>query len=362
MFVADLHNDVLQRAILGENISKQTHNGHSDLVRLYESCIDLEVFVVWISNKTSKEGPFKIANRFYDKIESLEKENSSFTIIKNLDDIYQAKDQNILAAAIAIEGGESLENNIKKLEHFIKRGLFYLSPTWNNSLDWVSSSYDETFNKTKIKQIGLNKFGEEVINLCNENGVIIDVSHIGEKSFWDISKFCKKPFIASHSSVNKLCPHFRNLKDDQIISIKDSKGLIGLNPYPFFIDPDFKYREKIYRKKISNKINEIEIKEDNSNARWIKKQHLLQKELKKIAPSLDTFIDHIEYIVKLAGIDYVAIGSDYDGLDCLPKEMTDCKDHYRIIDCLENRGFSSYEIEKIMGKNILRVIEDVKNS
>ena len=123
----------------------------------------------------------------------------------------------------------------------------------------------------------------------------------------------------------------------------------------------FEAKEKKFRKKISHKIEKITYKEENITARWINKQHLLQKELRSIAPSIDIFIDHIEYIIKLAGIDYVAIGCDYDGLDCLPKEMTDCRDHIKIINSLEQRGYSERDIEKIMGLNLLRVVEAVKN-
>ena len=105
----------------------------------------------------------------------------------------------------------------------------------------------------------------------------------------------------------------------------------------------------------------IIINEENSLTRWISKQHLLQKELQSIAPSIEIFVNHIEYIIKLAGIDYVAVGSDYDGLDCLPKEMTDCSDHIKILESLEKRGYSERDIEKVMGLNLLRVIEAVKN-
>ena len=98
--------------------------------------------------------------------------------------------------------------------------------------------------KSKLKTYGLNKFGLEVIKTCEENKVLIDVSHIGERSFWDIVEYSTKPFIASHSSIHKICSHFRNLKDDQLLAIKDKKGLVGLNPYPFFIDPPLKKRKK----------------------------------------------------------------------------------------------------------------------
>jgi membrane dipeptidase len=140
-----------------------------------------------------------------------------------------------------------LENKIENLEYFIDKGLFYFGPTWNHSLDWVSSGYGETTKLSSLKTVGLNKFGVEVINLCQENKILVDMSHIGEKSFWDIIAITKKPIIASHSSVYKLCPHFRNLKDDQIVAIKNTNGFIGLNPYPFFIDPTFKTREQKVR-------------------------------------------------------------------------------------------------------------------
>ena len=117
----------------------------------------------------------------------------------------------------------------------------------------------------------------------------------------------------------------------------------------------------IIRKKLSDQIKQITLKEKDTNVRWIKKQHLLQKELQFITPSIDIFIDHIEYIIKLAGIDSVAIGSDYDGLDCLPKELIDCCDHIKIAELLEQRGYSENDIEKVMGLNLLRVVEVVKN-
>ena len=216
------------------------------------------------------------------------------------------------------------------LYHFIDRGLFYFGPTWNHSLDWVSSNYDEKYNNlSNLKTIGLNDFGKEVINICQDNNVLVDVSHIGEKSFWDIASVSTKPFIASHSSVYNLCPHFRNLHDDQIQAIKNKKGLIGLNPYPFFIDPTFKKRESKTRNEYLEKIKSIEIQYSNKTSQWIAKQHFFQKNYHIYAQSIEIFVDHMEYIINLIGIDYVGVGSDYDGLDCLPKGWNDCLDHIK---------------------------------
>ena len=358
MFVADLHNDLVQRIMEGEDVTKITSHGHTDIPRLKESCINLQILIVWVSSKAKNPNFFNKANRMFDELEKLSN-IENVKIPRSIKDIIEGINNNELLLPISMEGGEALENNLENLYHFINRGLLYFGPTWNHSLDWVSSNYDEKYNKTNLKTIGLNDFGKEVVNICQENKVLIDVSHIGEKSFWDIENISQKPFIASHSSVYKICPHFRNLHDDQIIAIKNKKGLIGINPYPFFIDPTFKKRESKTRNEYKEKIKSIEIQHSNRSSQWLAKQHFFQKKLSSICPELDLFIDHMEYIIKLIGIDYVGVGSDYDGLDCLPKGWNDCLDHIKIAEKLESRGYNQEEIEKLMGNNFLRVLEEI---
>ncbi len=358
MFVADLHNDLVQRIMEGEDVTKITSHGHTDIPRLKESCINLQILIIWVSSKAKNPNFFNKANRMFDELEKLSN-IENVKIPRSIKDIIEGINNNELLLPISMEGGEALENNLDNLYHFINRGLLYFGPTWNHSLDWVSSNYDEKYNKTNLKTIGLNDFGKEVVNICQENKILIDVSHIGEKSFWDIENISQKPFIASHSSVYKICPHFRNLHDDQIIAIKNKKGLIGINPYPFFIDPTFKKRESKTRNEYKEKIKSIEIQHSNRSSQWLAKQHFFQKKLSSICPELDLFIDHMEYIIKLIGIDYVGVGSDYDGLDCLPKGWNDCLDHIKIAEKLESRGYNQEEIEKLMGNNFLRVLEEI---
>ncbi len=358
MFVADLHNDLVQRMMIGEDVIKNTSSGHTDIERLKLSSIDLEVMIVWATEKEPSISYFEFASKMYEKLKALENVHGVSVPI-TLDEIKSAKKNNKLSLPIAMEGGEALENKIENLEYFIEKGLFYFGPTWNHSLDWVSSGYGETHKKSTLKNFGLNKFGTHVIRLCQDNKVLVDVSHIGEKSFWDIMSISNKPIIASHSSVHKLCPHFRNLKDDQIESIKKTNGFIGLNPYPFFIDPTFKIREEKIRKTFRQQLSELADKQETTAGKWIAKQHFLQQKLASVCPGMNVFIDHIEYIIKMIGIDYVGIGSDYDGLDCLPKGWNDCMDHMLITEELDKRGYSVEEIEKVMGKNILRVLEEV---
>ena len=358
MFVADLHNDLVQRIMEGEDVTKIKSHGHTDIPRLKESCINLQILIIWVSSKAKNPNFFNKANRMFDELEKLSN-IENVKIPRSIKDIIEGINNNELLLPISMEGGEALENNLENLYHFINRGLLYFGPTWNHSLDWVSSNYDEKYNKTNLKTIGLNDFGKEVVNICQENKVLIDVSHIGEKSFWDIENISQKPFIASHSSVYKICPHFRNLHDDQIIAIKNKKGLIGINPYPFFIDPTFKKRESKTRNEYKEKIKSIEIQHSNRSSQWLAKQHFFQKKLSSICPEIDLFIDHMEYIIKLIGIDYVGVGSDYDGLDCLPKGWNDCLDHIKIAEKLESRGYNQEEIEKLMGNNFLRVLEEI---
>ena len=189
----------------------------------------------------------------------------------------------------------------------------YFGPTWNHSLDWVSSGKDEFENNDKIKTKGLSKFGKEVIHVCNENNVIIDVSHIGEKSFWDISSISKKPFIASHSSVYNLCPHFRNLKDEQLYAIGKNGGVVFINFYPGYIDSTYlkkaeliNYNYEYERKLLAEKFD------STSNAYWYAESKLLKYEKSKIVPSINDVIKHIKYISDLIGVDHVGIGADYD--------------------------------------------------
>ena len=182
MFVADLHNDLVQRIMEGEDVSTLTPHGHTDIPRLIQSSINLQILIIWVSSKATNPKFFDKANRMYDELIKLASV-SNILIPKNLSEIINAIKKNTLLIPISMEGGEAIENNIDNLYHFIDRGLLYFGPTWNHSLDWVSSNYDEVYNLSKLKTVGLNNFGKEVIKICQENKVLVDVSHIGEKSF-----------------------------------------------------------------------------------------------------------------------------------------------------------------------------------
>jgi len=233
--------------------------------------------------------------------------------------------------------------------------------TWNNSTHWATSAKDEDDPSQNLKRKGLSKLGKQIIRKMNELGMMVDVSHVGEKTFWDVIKTSKKPVIASHSSVWTLCKNRRNLKDDQIRAIAKSGGIVCINFAPFFIDSTFAEKEKAMR--VDNKVQIDSIDtffksddhmKDSATSEFLKIKYL------KIRPPLQKLIDHFDYIVKLVGTDYVGIGSDFDGIGVTPFEMDDVSFLPNITRELVKRGYSDTDVMKILGQNFLRVLKEIE--
>jgi membrane dipeptidase len=235
----------------------------------------------------------------------------------------------------------------------------YLGVTWNNSNDWATSAKDETERSDSLEFLGLSNFGRSVVNRCNELGVMIDVSHAGEKTFWDIINTTQKPIIASHSSVYNICPHFRNLKDEQILAIKKNRGVIFVNFYPGYIDSTFSKKASKIKKLFKKQLDSLAIIHDpDSDIYWYKENQIMNKSLQEISPKLDAVIDHIDYIVNLIGVEHVGIGADWDGVEILPKGIEDISKIPVLTEALFNRGYSNSEVRKILGENFKRVFKE----
>jgi len=359
--VADTHNDVLLRAMEGEDISVETRVGHSDLVRLKKGGVDIQVFAVWVDPIAFEKKPFKRAKDMIDTLYSIARRNSDkIAVVRNSAEIEKAIAEGKICAVIGVEGGHAIENSIEKLEELYKLGVRYLGLTWNNSTDWASSAFDETTNPDKVKITGLSEFGKKVVEKMNELGMIVDVSHLGEKAFWDVIKVTKKPIIASHSSVYKLCPHYRNLKDEQIKAIAQTGGVVFVNFYAEYIDSTFNTKRKKLEEKYKAQFDSIRVLyEHDQNAYRRARRQLMQKIAEELRPPLDVLIDHIDYIAKLVGVDHVGIGSDFDGISITPLEMDDVTFLPNITKKLLERGYSTDDVKKILGGNFLRVFKQV---
>ena len=360
-FVADTHNDVLLRAMEGQNILEYHPESHSDLEKFKLGGVDLQVFSIWVSPDEKEKKYFENANDMINKLDFLiSRVPKDWGLAKSYQDITYNSRKNKMSCVIGVEGGHIIGRDISKLEALHIRGMRYLGLTWNNSNHIASSAKDETFNRNSLSNIGLSDFGSEVIQKCNDLGVIIDVSHAGEQAFWDVVDQSQEPIIASHSSVYALCPHYRNLKDDQIKAIAKTGGAVFINFYPGYIDSTFQQKAEIINMKYEVELDILAEKYDPlSNQYWFEEMKLLKHEKARIAPSINDVIKHISYIVDLVGVDYVGLGSDYDGVEIMPTGLENVSKLPFLTKKLIEHGYTIREVRKILGGNFKRIFKEV---
>ena len=360
-FVADTHNDVLLRAMEGQNVLKYHPESHSDLEKFKLGGVDLQVFSIWVSPDEKEKKYFENANNMINKLDFLiSRVPKDWGLVKSYQDITYNSRKNKMSCVIGVEGGHIIGRDISKLEALHDRGMRYLGLTWNNSNHIASSAKDETFNRNSLSNIGLSNFGSEVVQKCNDLGVIIDVSHAGEQAFWDVVDQSQEPIIASHSSVYALCPHYRNLKDDQIKAIAKTGGAVFINFYPGYIDSTFQQKAEIINMKYEVELDILAEKYDPlSNQYWFEEMKLLKHEKARITPSINDVIKHISYIVDLVGVDYVGIGSDYDGVEIMPTGLENVSKLPFLTKKLIEHGYTIREVRKILGGNFKRIFKEV---
>jgi membrane dipeptidase len=358
--LVDTHNDVLSSQTLeGKDISHRLTTGHSDLDRWKEGGVDVQFFSVWTDRMSrNKEGFYKDANQEIDSLEVLALKNyDRMMLATTYHEVKKSIRQHKLAALIGVEGGHMIEDDLNKLEELYKRGMRYMTLTWNNSTTWATSAMDETQHADSLNHKGLTDFGKQIVHRMNELGIIVDLSHVGEQTFYDAIAIVTKPVLLSHSSVWNICPVFRNVKDEQIKAVAKNGGVICINFYSGFIDSNFAKKmsqlEGTEGKRIKDslgqgydaaKLNEI----------WNK---YFSAQLEPYRPTISELVNHIDYIVKLVGDDYVGIGSDFDGVSSLPIGMDDVTKYPLITEELKSRGYSNRSIKKILGGNVMRVMK-----
>jgi len=367
--LVDTHNDVLSESVLeGKDISNRLTTGHSDLERWKEGGLDVQFFSVWTDkvprNKEARpddpggRGFFKDANQEIDSLELITLRNPSrMTLATTYKQVEKGVRQQKLVALIGVEGGHMIEDDLNKLDSLYKRGMRYMTLTWNNSTSWATSAMDETNHRDSLKHKGLSDFGKQVVRRMNQLGVIVDLSHTGEQTFYDAIAATSKPVLLSHSSVWNICPVFRNVKDDQIKAVAKNRGVICVNFYSGFIDSNFAKKmselEGTEGKRIKDSLGKFY---DAAKLNQIWKKYFSAR-LEPYRPTIAKLVDHIDYIVKLVGDDYVGIGSDFDGVSSLPKGMDDVTKYPLLTEELKRRGYSNKSIKKILGGNVLRVMK-----
>jgi membrane dipeptidase len=358
--VIDTHNDVLSTVTMrGLNIENDlTGQSHSDIARFRKGGIDIQVFSVFCDERFGKDTAYKYANIEIDSLYAIVGRNlDKMMIVTNPEELQQAVKQKKLGCMMGVEGGHMIEDNLKYLDALYKRGVRYMTLTWNNSTSWATSAFDETRKKDSLPHKGLTEFGKQVVKRMNELGMLVDLSHVGEQSFWDAITTTTKPVIASHSCVYNLCPVPRNLKDDQIRAIGKNGGVIHLNFYSGFVDSNYNKRKNAFLAQHKQEVDSLKILKwaNYEIEEWAAKKY--PQETETFRPDLSQLLDHLDYIVKMIGVDHIRLGSDFDGIESAPKPLDDVTAFPLITKALMERGYSKKDINKILGGNFIRVFK-----
>jgi len=313
--LADLHNDLLEVMIgqPGYHMADYHTYNHTDIPRMKLGGVDIQLFAVWVDPSDHGSDSYAFAQSMINLFNSeLALNPSSIGQARTRNEAVNLNTGNKIAAVLAVEGGHTIENDIGKLKSLYQAGMRYLTITWNNSTEWAVSAQDN-----RSTTVGLSEFGKTVIRTLDTLGVLIDVSHTGIKTIQDILTVTKNPIIATHSGARALRNHYRNLYDDQIRAIANSGGVVGVVFYPPFLSSSG-------------------------------------------SADISRVVDHIDYIVKLVGIDFVALGSDFDGIGTNTVDgLEDISKYPGVTLELLRRGYTQNDIEKILGTNFLRVFEQV---
>ena len=353
--LVDTHNDCLTACIEKKVSLDQDLRGinHSDLTRFKQGGVDYQLFSVWCDGKKIK--PYAWAMREMDSLYAVAARNpDKLVIAKSWKEIKKALNQHKLVAQFGIEGGHMIEDDLAKLDTFYARGTRYMTLTHNNSTSWASSHSDEKDPNFTGKK-GLTKFGQKVVERMNKLGMLVDVSHVGEATFWDVLNTTTKPIIASHSNAFNICPVSRNLKDDQILAIGKNGGVIHLNFYSAFVDINFWQKDVAFRSKHTTEIDSLIAAGVQTEYAFTIISDKYAEESEAIKPDLEQLMKHFDHIVKLIGVDHVGLGSDFDGINSAPKQLKTVLDYPVFTQALLARGYSNKDIRKVLGGNFLRV-------
>jgi len=367
--LVDMHCDTIGRFLAGQDLTLDNPQGHIDIPKLKQGAVDLQVFACYVAPPQNETQKTQGANRAFDQIDALHQlvEDNPDDLLLVLDpaDLRQLRGTRKTGVFIGIEGGYSIENNLRLLRSFYRNGVRLMTLTHWTHTDWADASGDPepTFG-------GLTDFGEKVVQEMNQLGMIIDISHAHDETFWDVIELTKFPIVASHSCARALSNHHRNMSDEMLKALAKNGGVIGINFYPGFLNAENSKKLENLRFELLEKhglpkdAREI-IKADTEKRKKFNAEYKIKSvELRAFLPPVDvsTVVDHIDHIVKVTGkADYVGLGSDFDGIGIPPVGLENIGYMANITAELVKRGYKDADIKKILGGNFLRVFRRVSS-
>jgi membrane dipeptidase len=365
--VIDTHADTPQR-FLDENYdigsTDPKDRGHISLDKAKAGNLGAEFFSIWVEPETN-QGHF--AHHTLDLIDSVYEQAARhpdrMMMAFSVADIERAHREHKLAALLGIEGGHSIENDIRLLRDYYRLGVRYMTLSWSNTNEFADSSGD--INNPKVEHHnGLTDGGKQIVLEMNRLGMLVDISHVADKTFYDAIAVSKAPVIASHSSSRTLTNHPRNMTDDMLRAVAKNGGVVQVNFYSAFVDENFRKAAEAQAKDrdAATKADAELLKAAGKTVTSLDGDRVEREWYAKIPrPPLSSLIDHVDHIAKVAGIDHVGLGSDFDGVNgATPEGIDSAADLPKITQALLDRGYSAGDIRKILGGNLLRVFREAE--
>ena len=359
--VVDTHDDTPQRLLFDKtfNIGMRNKDGHVDIPRMREGGLDALFFSIWVPSQITGPPAVKRALDLIDSVrEAVRTHPNDLMLANTAADIRRAAAEHKIAALMGMEGGHIIDDDLAVLRVYAALGVRYLTLTHFLNNNWADSSTDKPAHN------GLTAFGKDVVRELNRLGVIVDVSHISDKTFYDVLEVTKAPVMASHSSSRAISNHPRNMTDDMMRALAKNGGVVMINYAAAFLSEEFRVASEKKSGNIVAAMSAMSKKCGGNEACTIMENERIEHEamMKGELPKAmwDKIVEHIDHGVKVAGVDHVGLGSDFDGAT-MPIGMEDVSKLPKITDALLKKSYSEPDIEKILGGNILRVMEQVEN-
>jgi membrane dipeptidase len=357
--VIDTHDDTTQRLFdAGFDLGARNALGSIDIPRMKEGGLGAIFFSIWIPSKTTGQEAVKRALAQIDAVhEQVRKHSSDLMLVTTAEGIREAHKQGKIAALIGVEGGHMIASDLGVLRRYAALGARYMTLTHSGNAEWADSS------TAKPEHNGLSEFGKDVVREMNRLGMIVDVSHVSDKTFADVLALSKAPVFASHSDCRAICDAPRNMTDDMIRALAAKGGVIQINYHVGFLSQEFRNAEKAHPE--WDKAIALEIQKrcgDREGCQLIEgdrvtREYVLRGDLPRV--DWTKIIEHIDHAVKIAGIEHVGLGSDFDGAN-MPFGMEDVSKLPQITNALLEKGYSEGDVKKILGENTLRVMAEVE--
>ncbi len=357
--VIDTHDDTTQRFLdPGFDLGARNALGSIDIPRMKEGGLGAIFFSIWIPSKITGPEAVKRALAQIEAVhEQVRKHSNDLVLVTTVEGIREAHEEGKIAALIGVEGGHMIASDLGLLRRYASLGARYMTLTHSGNAEWADSS------TAKPEHNGLSEFGKDVVREMNRLGMIVDISHVSDKTFADVLEVSKAPVFASHSDCRAICDAPRNMTDDMIRALAAKGGVIQINYHVGFLSQEFRNAEKAHPE--WDKAIALEVQKrcgDRQGCQLIEgdrvtREYVLRGDLPRV--EWTKIIEHIDHAVKIAGIGHVGLGSDFDGAN-MPFGMEDASKLPRITNALLEKGYSDGDVKKILGENTLRVMAEVE--